>query len=187
MTSTYNQVPLSEDTKKLTNFVVGGKQYLFEREFYCSCGLLNSFSRIMRIHFAGLIAKKQAIAYIDNVTLCAKIKKDRWKGMETYFQCFRMSRLEAAPNKTKLFLRKVQFLGHIVSAKGTQRVAKKVQDLKYLKSPENKRDVMRISGSLGFYSTLKKLPIGFKTFLWASERWRSIEMDKRTWKTFSEH
>ena len=29
----YNQVPLSEDTKKLTNFFVGGKQYMFERGF----------------------------------------------------------------------------------------------------------------------------------------------------------
>ena len=33
LASAYNQVPLSEDTKKLTSFVVGGKQYMFERGF----------------------------------------------------------------------------------------------------------------------------------------------------------
>ena len=77
----------------------------------------------------------------------------------------RSSGLKAAPNKTKLFLRKVQFLGHIVSDEGIQPVAKRVQDLKNLKSPENKRDVMRVLGSLGFYSTfIKKLHVDSKPF-----------------------
>ena len=41
LASAYNQVPLSEDAKKLTSFVVGGKQYMFERGFYGLCGLPN--------------------------------------------------------------------------------------------------------------------------------------------------
>ena len=98
----------------------------------------------MTIHFAEMIAKKQAITYIDDVILQAKTKKDMWKTLESYFQSLRSSGLKVAPNKTTLFLRRVKFLGHIVSEKGIQPVAKKVQDLKNLKSPENKRDVMRI-------------------------------------------
>ena len=77
----------------------------------------------------------------------------------------RSSGLKAAPNKTKLFLRKVRFLAHIVFDKGIQPVAKKVQDLKDLKSPENKRDIMRVLGSLGFYSTfIKNLHADSKPF-----------------------
>ena len=41
LVSAYNQVPLSEDNKKLNSFVVGGKQYIFEREFYGLRGLPN--------------------------------------------------------------------------------------------------------------------------------------------------
>ena len=143
LASAYKQVPLSEDTKKLTSFVVVGKQYTFEREFYGLCDLPNFFSRTVTIHFAGVIANKQAITYIDDVIFQAKTKAEMWKTLESYFQCLRSSGLKAAPNKTKLFLRKVQFLGHIVSDKGNQSVAKKVQDLKNLNSPENKRHVMR--------------------------------------------
>ena len=110
-------------------------------------------------------AKKQAITYIDNVILQAKAKADMWKSLDSYFQCLRPSRLKAAPNKTKLFLRKVQFLGHIVSDEGIQPVAKKNQDLENLKSPENKREVMRILGNLGFYITfIKKLHVVSKPF-----------------------
>ena len=165
LASAYNQVPLTEDTKKLTSFIVGGKQYMFERGFYGLCGLPNFFSRIMTIHFAEMIAKKQVITYIDDVILQAKTKQEMWNNLDSYFKCLRSSGLKAAPNKTKLFLRKVQFLGHIVSDKGIQPVAKKVQDLKNLKSPENKRDVMRILGSLGFYSTfIKNLHVDSKPF-----------------------
>ena len=73
------------------------------------------------------------------------------------FQMFEIIRIESCPKKTKLFLRKVQFIGHIVSDEGIQPIAKKVQDLKDLKSPENKRDVMRVLGNLGFYSTFIKI------------------------------
>ena len=44
LASAYNQVPLSEDTKKLTSFVVGAKQYMFERRLYGLCGLPKFFS-----------------------------------------------------------------------------------------------------------------------------------------------
>ena len=157
LASAYNQVPLSEDTKELTSFVVGGKHYMFIRRFYSLCGLPNFFSRIMTIHFAEMIAKKQAITYIDDANLQAKTKKDMWKKLEPFFQCLRSSGVKAAPNTIKFISRKVQFLGHIVSDLGIQPVAKKVQNLKNLKSPENKRDVMRILGSLTFYSTFMKI------------------------------
>ena len=72
-----------------------------------------------------------------------------WKNLDCYFQCLRPSGPEAAPNKITLFLGKVHFLGHIVSDKGIQPVPKgsKVQKKK---SRENKRDVMRTLGNLGF-------------------------------------
>ena len=62
---------------------------MFERGFYCLCGLPNFISRIMTIHFAEMIAKKQAITYIDDVFLQAKTEKDMWKILESYFQCLR--------------------------------------------------------------------------------------------------
>ena len=86
LASAYNQVPLSEDTKELTSFVVVEKQYMFERGFYGLCGLPNLFSRIMTIHFSEMIAKKQAITYIDDVILQAKTKLEMWKNLESYFK-----------------------------------------------------------------------------------------------------
>ena len=106
LASFYNQAPLSENIKKLTSFVVHGKQYRFERGFYGLCGLPNVFSRIMTIHSAEMIAVKKAITYIDDVILQAKTKKDMWENLESYFQCLRSSGLKATPNKTNKFFEK---------------------------------------------------------------------------------
>ena len=72
LVSGYNEVLLSVDSMKLTSCVVGGKHYMFERGVYGLCGFPNFFSRFMTIHFAEIIAKKQAITYIDDVILQAK-------------------------------------------------------------------------------------------------------------------
>ena len=47
-----------------------------------------------------------------------------------YHQLLRKGGLKAAPDKTHFFLRKVKFLGHVISQDGIQPVAKRVQDLK---------------------------------------------------------
>ena len=39
--SAYNQVPLTEETQQLTGFVIGSKQYTFQRGFYGLCGQPN--------------------------------------------------------------------------------------------------------------------------------------------------
>ena len=57
LASACNQVPLSEDMGKLTCFVFGGKQYLFERGFFGLRGLPIFCSRLMRIYFAEMISK----------------------------------------------------------------------------------------------------------------------------------
>ena len=101
LASTYNQVPLSKDTKKITSFVVGGKQYMFKRGFSSLCGLPIFFSRILTNHFAEMIAKKQAITYLDDVTLQAKIKAEMWKNLKSCFKCLRSSGLKAARNKNQ--------------------------------------------------------------------------------------
>ena len=62
---------------------------------------------------------------------------------------------KAGPEKTFFFLKKVEFLGHILSADGIQAIAKRVKELKNLKSPECKRDVMKVLGCLGSYSLYK--------------------------------
>ena len=183
--SAYNQIPLTEDTKK--SFVVGGKQNMFERGFYGLYGNLNFFNRIMTINSGEIIAKKQAKTYIDDVIFQARTKEDMWNNLNSYFKCVRSSGLKAAPYKTKLFLRKVQFLGHIVSDKGLQPIAKKVQDFKNLKSPGNKRCDAHFRMFRLLQHVHRKSTCRLEAYLRTSAKRHSIQMDEIAREFVSRH
>ena len=88
----------------------------------------------------------------------AQTTEEMYAIIKKYHLLLSKAGLKAQPEKTKFFLRKLNFLGHVVGKDGIQPVKKRVEDQKALKTPENKRDVKRVLGCLGFYSMYIKNP-----------------------------
>ena len=74
--SAYNQVPLTEETQRMTSFVIVSKKYTFQHGLYGLCVLLIFFSRTKTVHFAPLIRNKQAITNIDDATMQAEAQNE---------------------------------------------------------------------------------------------------------------
>ena len=56
-------------------------------------------------------------------------------------------------------------MGHVISPDGIQPIAKRKDALRNLKSPQGKRDVMKVLGCLGFYSYyIKNLHVDSQPF-----------------------
>ena len=140
----YHHVPLSPETQKLTSFIIGGRQYTNTRGLYGLCGLPNFFGRIMTIHFDPLIKKRQAITYIDETIMQSQTKHEMFTNNNEFHALLRKAGLKAAPDERIFFLKKVKFLGHVISPDGIQPTSKRLKDLKNLKSPDCKRDVMKV-------------------------------------------
>ena len=153
LSSAYNQVPLTEDTQKVTSFIVGGRQYTYQVGFYGLKPLPSFFSKLMRYAFGPLIKRKQAITYIDDTLLQAKDKQEMFTIVKEYHSLLRKANLKAAPDKTMFFLRKVRFLGHVISKNGLSPIASRIDDIRNLKTPESKTEVLRVLGMMGFYHT----------------------------------
>ena len=161
----YHQVPLSFETQKLTSFIICGRQYTYTRRSYGLCGLPNFFSGLMTIHFEPPIKKKQAITHIDDTIMQSKNEREMFSIIHEYHNLLRKAGLKAAPETNFFFLKKVKLLGHVISSEGIQPNAKRFRDLKNLKSPECKRDVMKVLGCLEFYSCyIKNLHVDSKPF-----------------------
>ena len=152
LSCSYHQVPLSPEAQKLTSIMIGGKQYTYTRGFKGFCGLPNFFSRLMTINFDPLNKKKRAITDIDDTIMQSQSNNEMFTVINEYHTLLRRAGLKAAPDKTFFFLKKVKFLGHVISPEGIQPIAKRLKGLKNLRSPESKRDVMKVLGCLGFYS-----------------------------------
>ena len=77
MNSAYNQMPLDEQSRRLTQFVIGNQQYELNRLFYGISIGPAAFSAFMSKIFRPLILMKNAITYLDNSISLRKPKKQR--------------------------------------------------------------------------------------------------------------
>ena len=109
------QVPLTPEIQKLTGFIIGGRQYTYQVGFYGLKPLPSFFKKLMRYAFGPLIKEKKAITYIDDTLLQSNTKEEMFNIIKDYKALLRKANLKAATDKTMFFLRKVKFLGHVIS------------------------------------------------------------------------
>ena len=80
--SAYNQMPLVEQARRLTQFVIGNQQYEFNRLFYGISIGPAAFSACMSKNFRPLILKKKAITYLDDVFMQSQTKDEMFTVLE---------------------------------------------------------------------------------------------------------
>ena len=112
MKSAYNQKPLDEKSRRLTQFVIGNQQYEFNRLFYGISKGAAAFSAFMSKIFRPLILKKKVITYLDDVFMQSQTKDEMFTVLEQYHKKLQNKNLKAAPDKLPFFLTRVNFLGH---------------------------------------------------------------------------
>ena len=98
----------------------------------------------MRYAFGPLIKEKKAITYIDETLLQSNTKEEMFNIIKDYHALLRKANLKAAPDKPMFFLRKVKFLGHVISENTLSPVILRIDDIKNLKTPESKTDVLSV-------------------------------------------
>ena len=103
MNSAYNQMPPDEQSRRLTQFVIGNQQYEFNRLFYGISIGPAAFSAFMGKIFRPLILKKNAITYVDDVFLQSQTKDEMFNVLEHYHKILQNENLKAAPDKSHFF------------------------------------------------------------------------------------
>ena len=103
MNSAYNQMPVDEQSGRLTQFVIGNQQYEFNRLFYGICIGPAAFSDFMKKSFGPLILNKNAITYLDDVFLQPQTKDEIFIILEQYHQILKHENMKAASDKSHFF------------------------------------------------------------------------------------
>ena len=139
MNSAYNQMPLDEQSRRLTQFVIGNQQYEFNRLFYGISIGPAAFSAFMSKIFRPLILKKNAITYLDDVFMQSQTKDEMFNVLEKYHANTSERKSEAAPDKSHFFLTRVKFLGHNIERKTITPLKSSIDAIQKLQPPTNKR------------------------------------------------
>ena len=106
-------MPLDEQSRRLTQFVIGNQQYEYEinRLFYGIPIGPAAFPAFMSKIFRPLILKKNAITNLEGVFMQSKTKEEMFTVLEQYYKKIQNENLKAAPEKSHFFLTRVKFLG----------------------------------------------------------------------------
>ena len=139
MNSAYNQLPLDEQSRRLTQFVIGNEQYEFNRLFYGISIGPAAFSAFMSKIFRPLILKKIAITYLDDNFMQSQTKDEMFILLEKYHQILKNKNMKAALDKSHFFLTRVKFLGLIIEKNTIDPLKSRIDAIKKSSHLQTKR------------------------------------------------
>ena len=152
MNSAYNQKPLDEQSRRLTQFVIVNQQYEFNRLLYGLSIGPAAFSAFMSEFFRPLILKKNAITYLDDVSMLSQAKDEMFAVLEQNHQTLKNENVKAAPDKSHFFLTCVKLLGHIIEKNTITPLKSCINEIQKLQPPTNKKKIQEFLGKLNFLS-----------------------------------
>ena len=178
MNSAYNQMPLDEQSRRLTQFVIGNQQYEFNRLFYGISIGPAAFSAFMSKIFRPLILKKNAITYLDDVSMQLQTKEEMFNVLEHYHKILQNENLKAAPDKSHFFLTRVKFLGHNIERKTITPLKSRIDAIQKLQPPTNKKKIQELLGMLNFLSKyVYKMQLYLRPFYIILRQLRMFEIE----------
>ena len=117
----------------------------------------------MSTFFRSLTDKRSALVYIDDILLLANEKQEMFELIKELHTIASRENLKLAPEKSFYVLLKVKFLGHEIGNNTIKLIPSKIEAIKRIPSPKEKKDVMQFLGSVNFYSKfIEKLHINLK-------------------------
>ncbi|CAI7781013.1 unnamed protein product [Closterium sp. NIES-53] len=94
------------------------------------------------------------VVYLDDVLIYSKDMKQHVEHLRRVFEILRRERFYVKLSKSKFALKKVQFLGHMVSAQGVHVDPKKIEAVRTWKTPENVKELQQFLGFANYYNRL---------------------------------
>ena len=158
-------MPLDEQSRRLTQFVIGNQQYEFNRLFYGISIGPAAFSAFMSKIFRPLTLKKNAITYLDDVFMQSQTKEKMFTVLEQYHKILQNKNLKAAPDKSHFFLTRVKFLGHNIERNTITPLKSRIDAIQKLQLPTNKKKNQEFLEMLNFLSKyVYKMQLYLKPF-----------------------
>ena len=145
------QVEVSDEDKDKTAFSVGGGGlYRFNTMPFGLCNAPGTFQRLMEQVLQGL-QWEIAVLYIDDVVVYSETVDQHFERLGKVLQRLRSAGLKLKPSKCTLLAERVNFLGHIVSAKGVEVDNEKVIKIQSWPKPQTLREVRSFVGLCAYY------------------------------------
>lgn len=144
-------VPISEDSRKFTSFVVPDGQYEFLRVPFGLCNSPSVFTRFINAVFRNLINQKIVLTYMDDLIIPSVDLETGVNKLTRVLATAKNAGLEINWKKCALLQSRVEFLGHIVKNGGIQPSEKKTRAVVKFPKPTTIKQVQSFLGLSGYF------------------------------------
>ncbi|CAA7018421.1 unnamed protein product [Microthlaspi erraticum] len=174
--SGYNQIKMNPEDQEKTAFITDRGTYCYK---VMPFGLKNAgatYQRLVNKMFADQLGKTMEV-YIDDMLVKSSRETDHVAQLRVCFSILNKYGMKLNPTKCTFGVPSGEFLGYLVTERGIEANPKQISALLDMPSPENTREVQRLTGRIAALnrfisrSTDKCLPFyqllrGNKKFLW---------------------
>ncbi len=144
------QVPIAEESQKLTAFTTRSGVYAFRRMPFGLCNAPSTYGRLVA-QVLGHLPWTQAISFVDDTIIHSQNFAEHLHSLDLVFQAFTKAGLKLGPEKCELFRTNVKFLGHRISADGVHMLPEYVRVVSEWPLPKTRKQVRQFYGKLSYY------------------------------------
>ena len=150
LTKGYFQTPLSERSKHLSAFITASGLYEYNRVPMGLMGAPAYFQRIMStVVLAGLMYIKCEV-YMDDVIVYGRTREEYLTNLEAVLDRLRKFRLTANPDKTRLGLSSIEYVGHTIDAEGHTFSRERLDRVIQFPKPNRKEELRSFLGMANY-------------------------------------
>ena len=157
MMSGYHQIEIAEEDRAKTAFTSEFGHYEFNRMPFGLCNAPATFQRMMN-HILRTTNNICTMVYLDDIIIFSKSFQQHLKDIETVFGLLSEANFKLKVKKCFFCCAEVEFLGHIITSKGTKCDPKKLSAIKNYPVP---KDAMRVRSFLGLANYYRKFVQNF--------------------------
>ncbi|CAI7874404.1 unnamed protein product [Closterium sp. NIES-53] len=92
------------------------------------------------------------VVYLDDILIYSRDMKQHIEHLRSVFEILQREKFYVKLSKSEFALKKVQFLGHMVSAPGVHVDPKKIEAIRTWKTPENVKELQQFLGFANYYN-----------------------------------
>lgn len=155
LASGYYQIPLTEQSKKLTAFITPDGLYEFNRMPFGLSNAPATFQRTIN-QILGNARFQRAFAYMDDIVIPSKDINEGFETLQEILKMFKNSGLTLNLDKCNFFMTSIEYLGFEVDEGGIRPGQKKILAVENFPTPTDQHRVRQFLGLASFFRRFVK-------------------------------
>ncbi|KAL3887802.1 hypothetical protein ACJMK2_000195 [Sinanodonta woodiana] len=155
MFSGFWQIKLDPETREKSTFVISDGCYAFKKLPFGLSNSPMSFQLTMTRLLQG-IAYKHVLCYIDDVLVYSRTLDEHFSHLQEVFDRLRKANLKLKPSKCQFAIKRVKYLGHVISKDGVEVDSDKIKIVSDFPKPKTVRDLRSFLGLCNYYRRFLK-------------------------------